>query len=94
MWAEWWVWMSGAVVLGILEVIVPGYIFVGFSVGAAATGLVFLVGGPFAAWLGASWPLTVLFFAVVSLIAWLSLRLVLGVRKGQVTTFDRDINDD
>jgi len=94
MWSDWWIWMSGAVVLGILEVIVPGYVFVGFGVGAAVTGLVFLVGGPLAAWLMTSWSMTALFFSIVSLVAWIAVRLVLGVRKGQITTFDRDINED
>ena len=32
-------------------------------------------------------------FAVMSLIAWLALRRILGVRQGQVKTFDSDIND-
>lgn len=94
MWSEWWVWMSGAVVLGILEVIVPGYVFIGFGVGAAVTGLIFLVGGPLAAWLAGSWTITALVFAVASLVSWIAVRLVLGVRKGQITTFDRDINDE
>ena len=94
MWAEWWVWMSGAVVLGILEVIVPGYVFIGFGVGAAVTGLILLVGGPLATWLAESWTMTALVFAVASLVSWIGLRRVLGVRKGQITTFDRDINED
>jgi membrane protein implicated in regulation of membrane protease activity len=94
MWALWWVWMCGAVVLGVLEVLVPGYIFLGFALGAAVTGLVLLVGGPLAAWIGASVPLLLLFFAVLSLLGWLGLRRVLGVRKGQVTVIKRDINDD
>ncbi len=94
MWSEWWVWMSAAVALGILEVIVPGYVFIGFGVGAAVTGLIFLVGGPLAAWLAGSWTMTALVFAVASLVSWIAVRLVLGVRKGQVTTFDRDINED
>ncbi len=94
MWASWWVWLSGAVVLGILEVIVPGYIFLGFAIGAAITGLLFLAGGPLAAWLAGSWAVTALVFAVLSLVAWIALRSALGVRKGQIKTFDRDINED
>lgn len=90
----WWVWAVGAVALAFLEVIVPGYIFLGFAIGAGLTGLVLLVGGPFAASLGASLPLLVLFFAVISLVSWLGLRRVLGIRAGQVKEFDRDINED
>ena len=31
LWTEWWVWMAGALALATLEVIVPGYIFLGFA---------------------------------------------------------------
>lgn len=92
--AQWWVWMSAAVILGVLEVIIPGYVFLGFAIAAAATGIVLIVGGPLAGTLTASISVTVLFFAVLSLVSWLVLRRVLGVRSGQVKTFDRDINED
>ena len=94
LWTEWWVWMSGAVVLGVLEIIVPGYVFLGFGIGAAAIGLTLLVGGPLAASLSASLPLALLAFAVVSLVAWLGMRRILGIRQGQIKTIDRDINED
>ncbi|MCU0854342.1 MAG: hypothetical protein MUF63_05395 [Rhodobacteraceae bacterium] len=90
----WWVWVSAGVVMGIVEVFIPGFFFLGFSVGAVITGLVLLAGGPFAAWLGASLPFTLLFFAVLSLISWIVLRRVVGVRKGQLKVWDRDINED
>jgi membrane protein implicated in regulation of membrane protease activity len=89
-----WVWLSGGVLLGIIEVFVPGFFFLGFSTGAVITGLVLLVGGPFAAWLSGSLAYTVLFFAIVSLVSWIALRRIVGVRKGQLKTFDRDINED
>jgi membrane protein implicated in regulation of membrane protease activity len=90
----WWVWVSAGVLMGIVEVFIPGFFFLGFSVGAVLTGLVLLAGGPFAAWLGASLPFTLLFFALVSLISWIVLRRVVGVRKGQLKVWDRDINED
>lgn len=90
----WWVWVSGGIVLGILEVLVPGFFFLGFSLGAVITGLVLLAGGPFAAWLAGSVAMTVLFFALVSLGSWLALRRFVGVRKGQLKVWDRDINED
>jgi membrane protein implicated in regulation of membrane protease activity len=89
-----WVWLSGGVLLGIIEVFVPGFFFLGFSTGAVITGLVLLAGGPFAAWLSGSLAYTVLFFAIVSLVSWIALRRIVGVRKGQLKTFDRDINED
>jgi membrane protein implicated in regulation of membrane protease activity len=90
----WWIWVSGGVLMGILEVFVPGFFFLGFSSGAIITGLVLLVGGPFAAWLAGSLPYTLLFFALVSLASWLALRRIVGVRKGQIRIWDRDINED
>jgi inner membrane protein len=90
----WWVWVSGGVLLGILEIFVPGFFFLGFSSGAVITGLVLLAGGPFAAWLAGSIAYTVLFFALVSLVSWLALRRFVGVRKGQLKIWNRDINED
>ena len=40
-----------------------------------------------------SLPMTFLVFAVVSLISWIALRQLLGVRRGQVKVWDEDIND-
>jgi|APFEC2959095136_1045048.scaffolds.fasta_scaffold00103_56 membrane protein implicated in regulation of membrane protease activity len=94
LWQMWWVWGVAALALAILEVLAPGYLFLGFAIGAAATGILLLAGGPFAAWLGASLPLLLLFFALCSLASWIALRRVLGVRKGQVKVWERDINDD
>ena len=93
-WATWWVWMVAALALGILEVLAPGYIFLGFAIGAGLTGVMLGVGGPGAAAMAGSLPLTLVVFAVLSVVAWLVLRRVLGVRKGQVKIWDRDINED
>jgi membrane protein implicated in regulation of membrane protease activity len=90
----WWAWVSGGFVLGMIEIFVPGFFFLGFSSGAVITGLVLLAGGPLAAALTGSVAYTVLFFAVVSLLSWLALRRVVGVRKGQLKIWDRDINED
>ena len=89
-----WLWLSAGVLLGIVEVFVPGFFFLGFSSGAVITGLVLLAGGPFAAWLSGSLAYTVLFFALVSLASWVALRRLVGVRKGQIRIWDRDINEE
>ena len=91
MWATWWIWMIGALALGFVEVLAPAQIFLGFAVGAALTGLALLLGVP---GLATSFPLTLTVFAVLSLAAWIVTRRVLGVRKGQVKVWDRDINED
>lgn len=91
MWSLWWVWIIGAIVLGFIEVLIPAQIFLGFAFGAAMTGglLAFDAFG-----MSQSLPLTLLLFAMLSLASWVLTRRVLGVRPGQVKTFDRDINED
>ena len=87
----WWVWMAGALLLAILEVVAPVQIFLGFAVGAIGVGLGLLIGIP---GLASSFPMMMLVFALVSLASWLVLRQVLGIRKGQVKHFEHDINED
>jgi membrane protein implicated in regulation of membrane protease activity len=93
MWDLWWVWVAAGFGLAILEIIVPGFIFLGFALGAGLTGLTLLVGGGFAVWLMVSLPRLLVWFAVLSILSWIVLRRALGVRQGQVKIWDRDIND-
>lgn len=88
MWAVWWVWVVAGFTLGIVEVLVPGFIFLGFALGAVATGALMGVG-----LLGSSLPVAALVFALASLAAWIGLRAAFGRREGQVRLWDRDIND-
>lgn len=85
--ALWWVWLSVALVLAIAEVILPGFIFLGFAVGAGLTGLLLLTGiAPTASW-------AIFIFAVMSLVAYVGLRFGFGKGRSQVKLIDRDIND-
>ena len=88
MWAVWWVWIVAGFALGVLEVIVPGYIFLGFAIGAVVVGAGLGVG-----LLGGSLPALLLVFALASLAAWYGLRRTMGVRDSQVKIWDRDINE-
>ena len=90
-WSLWWVWMVGALLLAILEVVAPAQIFLGFAIGAAGVGAALLLGIP---GLAASPPTMLLLLAVISLIAWLLIRRAVGIRKGQVKVFEHDINED
>ncbi|MCB5199446.1 hypothetical protein LGQ03_09345 [Loktanella sp. TSTF-M6] len=87
LWSVWWVWMSAALALATLEVMVPGYIFLGFAAGAAALGLILLV----APINGLAWVLVI--FAVLSLLAYLAMRRVFGLPGSKPKVWDRDIND-
>ena len=86
---EWWVWVCAGLVLGILEVVVPGYIFLGFALGACLVGASLWFGFP----TGMGLPAMLVLFALISLAAFIVLRAALGVRHGQVKHWDRDIND-
>lgn len=88
MWNVWWVWIVAGFALGVLEVLAPGYIFLGFAIGAVLTGILVGIG-----LMGGSLPALLLVFAVASVLAWLALRRTMGVRKGQVKLWDKDIND-
>jgi len=90
---HWWVWIAAGLVLAILEVLVPGFIFAGFAVGAVITGVIVGLGVPGSGWMMASPINALVVFAVLSVIVWLVMRAVLGVRTGQVKKIDRDINE-
>ena len=90
-WAIWWVWIIAALALATLEVVAPAQIFLGFAIGALGVGAALLVGVP---GLANSLPLTSLVFAVLSLVAWIGVRRMVGVRDGQVKVWEKDINED
>jgi membrane protein implicated in regulation of membrane protease activity len=87
--ATWWAWAILALALACLEITLPAFVFLGMAIGAGCVALVMALGG--AGVIGA--PLSVLMFAVISLIATLVLRKIFALPKGQVKTFDGDIND-
>ena len=88
MWAVWWVWVVAGFALGVVEVLVPGFIFLGFAIGAVITGVLVGIG-----LLGANVAVLVLVFALASLGAWFALRQMLGARGGDVKLWDKDINE-
>lgn len=88
LWQEWWVWAIAGLVLAMLEVALPGFILLGFAIGAGVTGLLIWLGI-----LGGSLPVLLLVTAVVALVAWWVLRSALGVRKGQSKIWNKDINE-
>lgn len=84
----WWVWTASALALAILEVLVPGFVFLGFAIGAAGVGLVVGFG-----LLSLSWPLLLVIWAGLSLAAWLVMRQIFALPERQVKRFDHDVND-
>ncbi|MEO1557803.1 MAG: hypothetical protein AAFS01_15335 [Pseudomonadota bacterium] len=90
LWSLWWIWIVAALVLSIIEVFVPAFVFLGMAVGAVVVGVGLAFG--LLGWI-ATPPVLFLIFAAASVVAALVLRSVIGVRRGQVKTWDRDINE-
>ena len=87
LWSVWWIWLCLAIALGLLEIFVPGFVFLGFAVGGLLVSIILLVAGDLF-----PLPVLILVFAVLSLAGWLTLRRLFALREGQVKTFDHDIN--
>ena len=85
---HWWVWIAAGLVIGIFELLLPGYIFMGFAIGAVLTG-VFV----FLNLLQAGAPVAFAVFALLSALAWVAMRRLLGDQAGSSTVITRDIND-
>ena len=82
----WWVWLCAALLLAILELLVPAYIFLGIAIGAAImAGVVALFPA-----LGVSSLMAI--FAALSLVAWLVLRRVFRSPDDQTRIVHEDIN--
>ena len=88
LWQAWWMWVGAGIAFGILEVLLPAYLFLGLAIGAVLVGAFLALGI-----LGGSLPVLLVVFSLASLIAWIALRRSVGVRAGQVKHWDRDIND-
>ena len=86
-WLLWWVWVAVAILLGVLEVLAPAFVFLGFSAGAMGTA--FLVALGLDTGIGG----TLLIFALLSAAAYGALRMWLGVHRGSARIIDRDINE-
>lgn len=88
LWLNGWLWIIAALILAGLELAVPGWVFLGMAIAVAMMGLLLLAD----IWT-ATLPLTLVVTAILSGIVWLVLRRIVGIRKGQVRIWDRDIND-
>ena len=85
--ALWWVWICAALALGVLELLLPGYIFLGFAIGAMGMAVAVFVLPV------AKVPALLAMFALLSLIGWIALRLLFRHRSGGPRIVTRDINE-
>jgi membrane protein implicated in regulation of membrane protease activity len=86
LWQLWWIWAAASLVLAMLEMVVPGFIFIGFACGAALVALLVL--------LPVDPGLTALLaiFAGLSLLAWIVLRRLFRKKDDQTRVIHEDIN--
>lgn len=82
-----WLWIIAGTLIGAVELFIPGYIFLGTAIAVVVIGAALLLG------VTAPLPWLLIAAGVLSLICWLVLRQTVGVQKGQVRIWDRDIND-
>lgn len=83
----WWIWVCAALALGVVELLLPGSIFLGFALGALAMAVVV------ALWAPTNVALMLALFAVLSLIAWVALRVLFKRQSSGVRIVTRDINE-
>ena len=88
MYETWWFWVAFGLVLVTLETVLPGFVLLGFGIGAVVVGLLISLG------LSMTLPKLVLLFATVSLITWAGLCALFRPKKANVKTFENDINDE
>lgn len=87
-WSNGWLWLIVALVLAVLELFAPAWIFFGIALSVATMGLILLAG----LWSGGL-PMALIVTAVLSGVIWFILHRAVGVRKGQVRIWHRDINE-
>ena len=83
-----WTWIVIALVLAALELVLPGWFFLGAAIAVLLMGLALLMG----LW-GGGLPMTLVVTAILTGLIWLVLRRVYGSSRGEVKIWDRDIND-
>lgn len=84
-----WIWIIAALILGALEIVLPGWFFMGIALATGLMGLAVLAG----LW---TWglPLALVVTAALSGGIWLVLRRIFGTSRGDVRIWTRDINDE
>ena len=83
----WWVWICAALALGVIELLAPGFIFLGFAIGAMAMAVVVFILP------ATNIPALLAMFAILSLVAWIVLRLVFRRQSSGARIVTRDINE-
>ncbi|WP_295044582.1 hypothetical protein [uncultured Paracoccus sp.] len=83
-----WLWLIAAFVLAAIELLVPGWAFMGLAASVGLMGVLLLTG----LWT-AGLPLTLVVTALLSAGAWLLFRRLWPNSRGDKRVWDRDINE-
>ena len=83
-----WIWIAIGLALAALELALPGWFFLGAAIAVGLVGLALLAG----LWTGGL-PMALVVTAILTGVIWLILRRIYGTSRGEVTIWDRDIND-
>lgn len=83
----WWVWISIALLLGVVELLLPGFIFLGFAIGA-----VFIAGIVAVVSFG-NVPALFALFAALSLVSWIALKVLFRKQSSGARIVTHDINE-
>ena len=86
LWSLWWIWAAAALILGMVEIILPGFVFLGFAIGAAIVAVLLLIG------IAPGLTMLLVIFAALSLLAWIVLRRIFRLPHGQVRIVREDVN--
>lgn len=83
----WWVWVCIALAVGILELLAPGFIFLGFALAALAMAAIVSVFSI------TNIPALLALYAILSLVAWIGLRLAFRNQSSGARIVTNDINE-
>jgi inner membrane protein len=83
----WW-WLIAGLVLAGIELLVPGWAFMGLAASVGLMGVLMLTG----LWT-AGLPVTLVVTALLSAVAWMLFRRVWPTSQGSRRVWDRDINE-
>lgn len=87
-WENGWLWILAALLLALVELILPGYVFMGMAGAVAVMGLLLLAG----IWTGGL-PMALVLTALLSGVIWLVLSRLRGVDRSATRIWRDDIND-
>ncbi|MDG1353464.1 MAG: hypothetical protein P8P70_09910 [Sulfitobacter sp.] len=83
----WWVWLCAALLLALIELMIPASVFLGFALGALAMAAVVALG------IITNTAALLAVFAALSLVAWIALKLLFKSQSSGARIVTRDINE-